>query len=181
MSKCLGSMVIVLLGIACGGTTDSGEPSGGGASTGGANGAGTSSGGVAGKATGGMSLGGSISVSGATGWGGSISTAGSVGAGGGTVDPRCPARYPTGQCSAEAEGALCYYEQFAGCLCYSTPGISSFCTKVDPLCPNSGAGGAQAAPPPADAGSGGISTKIALPPRQICSCVNGAWACSFGY
>jgi hypothetical protein len=179
MSKYLGSGVLVLLAVACGGTTDIDDPSGGGSSAGGAGVGGKSNGGSAGKATAGsVGMGGSIGTSGA---GGSVVTAGSGGLGGGkSVDPRCPTRIPMGACKDAM--LSCEYEQFTGCLCYSEPGnFSGFCDKVDPYCPNGGGtGGAPPAAPEA-AGIGGITVKIALPPQQICACVNGNWSCSFGY
>ncbi len=187
MSKYLGSLVLVLLGVACGGTTDTGDAAGGGTSQGGANAGGHDSGGSvssAGKASGGDSATG--------GSGGSINVAGSIGNGGasggsGTVDPRCPAERPMGACMAADSGLACQYDNFTNCLCYSTaPGTFTICQKVDPTCPSSGgaagvagAGGGVANMAGA-AGTGGVSAKIALPPHLICSCTGSAWNCTYG-
>jgi hypothetical protein len=87
-----------------------------------------------------------------------------------------------GSCTNDDSGLVCQYD-LTGCLCYMTaPGNYTPCQKVEPACPNvGGAGGASAAPPPSpDLGMGGISSKIALPPRQLCTCTAGTWACTFG-
>jgi hypothetical protein len=197
MSKYLGSLVVVLTGIACGGTTDTGDQSGGGAPSGGQTHGGSASGGsvaTAGKASagdtnvGGNGIGGSSNVGGSVATGGSIGIAGSISVGGsinvggtggaGTFDPRCPAQRPTGACVASDTGLSCEYDAFTNCLCYMRPpGNFALCQKVDPTCP--AAGGAPAAPPPSP-GAGGISAKIALPPQQVCSCIAGMWSCGFG-
>jgi hypothetical protein len=198
MSKYLGSLVVVVMGIACGGTTDTGDESGGGTSSGGKNGGGQSSGGSSKGGSvgtsGSVGTGGSVGTSGSVGTGGSIGIAGSIGVGGtlvtagtggvgglGTVDPRCPAQRPTGACTPEEAGVSCQYDQYTGCLCYSNPAILyGLCNKVDPTCPSGGAAAAPA-PAPADGGIGGISAKIAVPPHQICSCSGGSWLCTFGF
>jgi hypothetical protein len=191
MPKCLTAFFFVLLGVACGGTTDSGEETGGGSSQGGA------SGGHAGNGTAGKAKGGSVGTSGSVGTGGSssgdggaISFGGSViiagngnlgGFGGSTVNPNCPPRRPMGACTDEDAGAACQYDQFTGCLCYA-PSAFAYCQKVDPTCTAAGTAGAPAAaPPPADPGVGGFSTNIALPPQQVCRCAAGMWTCTFGF
>ncbi len=193
MSKYLGSLIVVLTGVACGGTTETGDQPSGGSSAGGASTGGHSSAGSAGKATGGsvgtgggvgtggsvatagVSTGGSIVVAGA---GGAISTGG-VG-GSAMVDSRCPARRPTppGACTADMAGAACQYD-FTGCLCYPLPpGSFALCQKVNPACTTDP--GLPPVPPPAEQGAGGISAKIALPPQEVCRCTAGTWACGFG-
>jgi hypothetical protein len=178
MSKYLGSVVVVLLGVACGGTTDINDPSGGGATMGGAGSGGKNGGGSAGKSSGGsIAMGGSLAVGGFGGVGGGVVVAGNGGVGGKWVDSRCPERLPMGECR---ERVTCQYDQFNGCLCYSGSSYG-LCDQVDPYCPNgSSAGGAPPAAPAQD-GDGGFSTKIAVPPQQLCSCVNGTWSCSFGF
>jgi hypothetical protein len=198
MSKYLSSLTLVLMGIACGGTTDTGDESGGGTSSGGKTAGGQSNGGSnqggSVGTSGSVGTGGSVGTSGSVGTGGSLGLAGSIGVGGtiatggtanvggfGSVDPRCPARRPTGVCTPEQSGFACQYDQYTGCLCYSNPAILyGLCNQVDPTCAS---GGAAATPPPAPAegGAGGISTKIALPPHQICSCSGGNWLCTFGF
>ncbi len=193
MSKRFGSLAFVLLlGMACGGTTDIGdEGEDGGTSPGGSGGAGnagksnggSSTSGTAGKATGGsVSMGGRDAggAAGVLGFGGTIIVVGGAGGAGGAgvVDPRCPEHQPTGACSDDVTLA-CQYDQ-TGCLCYSQPpNVYTFCTKVDPLCtyvPPT------APPPEADAdGSGGFSAKVALPPRLTCRCSAGTWACNYGF
>jgi hypothetical protein len=190
MSKA--SLVLVLVAVACGGSTDIGEESGGGSSQGGSdagkNSGGASSAGTAGKASGGtISNGGSISMGGrdngggTPGFGGTIVIGGYAGTGvagtgfGGTgvVDPRCPDVLPNGAC--EDAGLMCQYD-FNGCLC-STPQPIGYCPKVDPTC----VGGPAAAPPP-DPGAGGFTTKIAIaPPPRVCTCSAGMWACTYGF
>lgn len=187
MSRFLSALVVVLTGIACGGTSTTSDESGGGTSSGGKSSAGESGGGSTGKAgsVGKGGSGGSIGIAGSIGIGGTLHIGGSGGVtagagGGGTVDPRCPAQRATGVCSADEAGVSCEYDAYTGCLCYSVPANGfALCTKVDPACPNGGAAGAP--PPPADEGVGGFSVKIALPPHQICSCTSGNWACAFGY
>lgn len=178
MAKYLGSVVVVLLGVACGGTTDINDPSGGGASAGGAGSGGKNAGGSAGT-TGGIGMGGSAVTGGFGGAGGSMVVAGSGGIGGKWVDPRCPEQRPMGEC--REAGLACRYDQFNGCLCYS--GVYGFCDQVDPDCPNgSSAGGVGGGPPAARAqDTGGFSTKIAVPPQQLCTCLNSSWNCSFGF
>ena len=158
MSQYLGSLVIVLLGVACGGTTDTGNESGGGSSQGGTGHAGS----------GGNSAAGSTA-------GGSVGTAG-----GPTVDPRCPARLPSGTCGEQDAGLSCQYDQFTGCLCYGSPNIYTFCQQVDANCPNIGdAGGAATTGGASMAGAGGIFAKIAAPPpHQVCTCTAGTWSCT---
>lgn len=175
MAKYLGSVVVVLLGVACGGTTDINDPSGGGASAGGAGSGGKNAGGSAGT-TGGIGMGGSAVTGG---FGGAGGVAGSGGIGGKWVDPRCPEQRPMGEC--REAGLACRYDQFNGCLCYS--GVYGFCDQVDPDCPNgSSAGGVGGGPPAARAqDTGGFSTKIAVPPQQLCTCLNSSWNCSFGF
>jgi len=167
MSQYLGSLVLVLLGVGCSGTTDTGNGSGGGTSQGGAASGGNGS---AGKAT-----------------GGSVSTGGSP-----TVDPRCPATRPSGTCDAQDAGLSCQYDQFTGCLCFDNPNMFAFCQHADVNCPNVGSagnggaaagnGGAAAGNGGAAAGNGGVggfSAKIAAPPpHQVCSCNAGSWSCT---
>jgi hypothetical protein len=206
MSKYLGSLVVVLSVVACGGATDTpftsnGGTSAGGTSTGGDSGGSSSS---AGKASGGdIATAGSVS-SGGSGVGGSIVAAGSGGvssggvssggvnsggissggvSGAGTVDPRCPAHRPMGMCKAADTGLNCQYDYFSQCLCYATP-VGSFgpCQKVDPTCVfdngAAGAGGSAGAGTAGSAGAGGISAKIALPPHLACSCSAMNWVCN---
>ena len=207
MRRYLGPLVLMFLGIACGGTTDSGDQQNGGGSsssagahTGGS--AGAASGGSAGQASGGSNSAGSGGIiigSGGISTGGGITVGGSGGSGGGVVDARCPAQRPMGTCNADDAGLRCEYESFSVCLCYmSTPGSYLPCQKVDPQCPNSsvggaggaaaagaggagGAGGAAAAGAggAAAAGAGGISAKIAVAPREVCSCTTAGWVCGY--
>lgn len=196
MSKYLGSLIVVLLGVACGGTTDTGDQSGGGTAADGGTAAGGSSAGhnsggsssgTAGKAAGGSvgtdggmgTGGGIIGTSGSVGTGGSIDRAGAGGAGGAsggaaggpTVDPRCPAHRPAGVCPADDTGVRCEYENYTNCLCYPTPpGYYAPCQRVDQTC--------TATSP--DPGAGGISAKIAVPPKEVCGCASGTWSCGFG-
>lgn len=209
MRRYLGPLVLMFLGIACGGTTDSGDQqNGGGSSSGGSSSAGAHTGGSAGAASGGSAgqasggsnsagSGGSIIIgSGGISTGGGITVGGSGGSGGGVVDARCPAQRPMGTCNADDAGLRCEYESFSVCLCYmSTPGSYLPCQKVDPQCPNSsvggaggaaaagagGAGGAAAAGAggAAAAGAGGISAKIAVAPREVCSCTTAGWVCGY--
>jgi hypothetical protein len=173
--------------VACGGSTDIWEEQSEGGSSPGGNGpggkGGGAAGGAAGKATGGsIHSGGTISSGGSLeggtgGVGGTIIVTGGYAGtgGGGVVDPRCPPRQPSAECSEDPTLA-CQYD-FSGCLCYSQPSAFAFCNKVDPSCP----GAASAAPPPEpDAGSGGFTAKIALPPKLTCRCSGGAWACTYG-
>jgi hypothetical protein len=182
MSKFLSCVVVVLTGIACGGTTDTGDGSSGGTSAGGSN-TGHGGSGTAGKSSGGsVGTGGASSGSGGTGSGGVIMNGGATtgGFGGATFDPRCPSHLPNGACDASDSGLKCEYDNFTGCLCYtSQPGSFGICQKVDPTCTN--AGGAASAGSPSDGGSGGISAKVALPPHEICSCSAETWACTFGF
>jgi hypothetical protein len=183
MSKYLSCLVVVLTGIACGGTTDSGDGSDGGTSAGGSSGTGHGGSSSAGKSSGGsVSTGGAGSGSGGTGSGGVIMNGGATtgGFGGATFDPRCPPHLPSGACAATDTGLKCEYDNFTGCLCYtSQPGSFGICQKVDSTCTN--AGGAASAAPPPDAGTGGISAKVALPPHEICSCNAATWTCNFGF
>ena len=189
MRQYLSSLLVVLLGVACGGTTDSGDqgsagsPAGGsgngtqgGSSTAGSAGkssAGTSSGGAAGTATGSGGYAGTLII---------VGNAGTSAGGSGVVDPLCPAHQPIGACSADDANVSCQYDPSTGCLCYPTaPGTYSICQRVDPTCsyqaPGSGGTGGTAA---AGQSTGGISAKIALPPQQRCHCWAGAWVCMYG-
>jgi hypothetical protein len=176
MRQYLSSLFVVLLGVACGGTTDTGSEGNAGSSSGGNGNAGTnqggrSSAGAAGKASAGSSSGGSSAGSvGTAGTGGTLIIIGGTGTGGtGIVNPKCPAHKPMGACSADDVGTACEYEPGSGCLCYpSAPGTFMFCQKVDPNCVFMAA-----------AGAGGVSAKIALPPHEVCSCVASAWGCTF--
>jgi hypothetical protein len=177
MRQYLSSLVVVVLGVACGGTTDTGSEGDAGSASGGSSHAGTNQGGsasagVAGKTSAGNSSGGSSAGSvGTAGTGGTliIGIAGTGAGGTGTVNPKCPAHMPMGMCSADDAGIACQYEAGSGCLCYpSAPGTFTPCQKVDPTCVFM-----------ASAGAGGVSAKIALPPHQVCSCVASAWSCPF--
>jgi hypothetical protein len=98
-----------------------------------------------------------------------MTTGGSGGSG--TVDPNCPPIRPMGTC--EDAGTACQYD-YTNCLCYPTaPGTFIQCQKVDPAC----TGLVQAAPAE---GTGGTTAKVALPPRQVCTCTAGNWMCAFG-
>lgn len=196
MRQYLSSLVVVLLGVACGGTTDTGDQgvagsSAGGTSSGGNTGSagtnlgGSAAAGTAGKASAGSSSGGaSTGGVGTAGAGGTIiiigngGTAG-VGTGGsGVVDPKCPAHVPMGVCSADDVGIACQYDASSGCLCYpSAPGSYTLCQKVDPTCVYMTPAAAPAPPPE---GTGGVTAKIALPPREVCTCVGSTWTCTFG-
>jgi hypothetical protein len=191
--------VVVLLGVACGGASESASQSGGGSSAGGTSGNGHSSGGTSGNAhssggtvgdAAGASNGGSNS-GGVGGYnsnaGGSLGLAGSLiivggsgvggsGVGGATVDERCPGHLPTATlCTADDAGAICQYDVVTGCLCYTSPsGTFLPCQQVDPTCSNSGVAGQSSA------GAGGSVAKIPLPPRQLCSCSASSWMCSYG-
>lgn len=176
------SWVVVLSAISCGGSSETADFSGagsssGGSSSGGSSSAGSATGGSAGKGSGGSATGGTSSAgstSGGTGTSGSTGQAGmtTAGSGGtGTVDPNCPPTRPMGTC--DDAGTSCQYD-YTNCLCYPTaPGTFIQCQKVDPAC----TGLVQAAP---FEGTGGISSKIALPPRQVCTCTAGNWMCAFG-
>src|SRR5690349_16316408 len=187
------SSLFLLCAIACGGATDvMTSEEGGGSDAGGS----TGDAGHAGKATAGKSSGGSghtagTSAGGSTGDGGSINVAGTIGIGGtivfpqggtGPIDPRCPPTQPPAMTSCAENGASCQYD-FVGCLCYPTaPGTFGFCNRVDPTCM-----GPTVAPPPepapeadGSAGFGGISAKIALPPKLVCSCNANQWLCNYG-
>lgn len=178
------SWVVVLSAISCGGTSETADSSGAGSSAGGTSSAGSSSagsasGGSAGKGSGGSSSAGSSSAGNTTGGtlgvSGSTNQAGTTSGGTGAVDPNCPATRPMGTC--EDAGTSCQYD-YANCLCYPTaPGTFIQCQKVNPTCP-AGTGGAPAAAPAE--GAGGVSAKIALPPRQVCTCSAGNWMCAFG-
>jgi hypothetical protein len=92
----------------------------------------------------------------------------------GSVDPRCPSKAPSGACGPELAGLVCQYEPGSNCLCYPTPiGVYLPCTKVDPTC---------TAATPGEGGSGGFSTKIALPPDYKCTCypMSSSWTCGYG-
>ncbi|HEX2875839.1 MAG TPA: hypothetical protein VHP33_31530 [Polyangiaceae bacterium] len=176
------SWVVVLSAISCGGSSETADFSSAGSSSGGTSNAGSATGG---SATGGSATGGSAgkggsasggtssagSTSGGTGTSGSTGQAGMTSGGSGPVDPNCPPTRPMGTC--DDAGTSCQYD-FTNCLCYPTaPGTFIQCQKVDPTC----TGVVQAAP--AD-GTGGISAKVALPPRQVCTCTAGSWMCAFG-
>jgi hypothetical protein len=180
------SWVVVLSAISCGGSSETADfssagSSSGGTSSGGTSSAGSSAAGSAGKASGGSTSGGTSSAgstsggtgtSGSTGQAGTASGGGGTGSGGtGTVDPNCPPLRPMGTC--DDAGTSCQYD-YTNCLCYPTaPGTFIQCQKVDPAC----TGLVQAAP---FEGTGGVSAKIALPPRQVCTCTAGNWMCAFG-
>jgi hypothetical protein len=165
MSQYLGCLVLVLVGVACGGTTDTGSESGGGNSQGGAGHAGSAGNSSAGKAT-----------------GGSVGTGGSP-----TVDPRCPATHPRGVCTDQDPELSCEYDQFTGCLCYTNPNTYAFCQQVDDNCPNiggaAGTGGSVGASGAAGmAGLGGISAKIVAPPQPlVCTCTTATWSCVLSF
>jgi len=197
MRQYLSSLVVVLLGVACGGTTDTGDPSSAGTSAGGTSSAGntgsagthdggTASAGTAGKASAGSSSGGAGTGGvGTAGAGGTIIIIGNggtaaAGTGGtGVVNPKCPAHVPMGMCGADDAGTACQYDPGSGCLCYpSASGSYTLCQKVDPTCVYMTP--AAAAPAPLPEGTGGITAKIALPQREVCTCVNSAWSCTFG-
>jgi hypothetical protein len=204
MTKYLALLVVATSGIACGGTTEtasnitttdggagkgsSGSPSGGtasggngaggahsgGVSSGGASQAGASQGGAsqAGASQGGASQGGA-SQGGASQGGvsqGGVSQGGvSQGGSGGSADPRCPPKTPTGACSDP--DLQCEYNPATECLCFTSSTVLAYCEQVDPTC-------TATAPPPSS--SGGVSTKIAVPAHQRCSCSAGAWSCALG-
>ena len=182
MRHYLASWALLLLAISCGGSSETADFSNAGSSSGGTSQAGSSnagsaSGGSAGKGSSGSTSGGSSSAgsnSAGSGTSGSTSQAGmtSGGTGGtGTVDPECPATRPMGTC--DDAGTSCQYD-YTNCLCYPTaPGTFTPCQKVDPAC----TGFVQAAP---FEGTGGISAKVALPPRQVCTCTAGNWMCAYG-
>jgi hypothetical protein len=198
MTKAHSLLGLVILAIACGGTTEAVNGTGDTAGTSSGGSSSHAGSGAGGKSTGGThNAGGTSNVAGsiATGaTGGSIATGGS-GVGGGTVDERCPPTQPvaTAMCSAEDEGALCHYDQFSSCLCAPQQGGPlGFCPQVDPNCPNdvasagtstggaaTGGNGGQAAT--AGGGIGGIHTKIAVPQHMACSCSAGHWLCSFRF
>jgi len=174
MSKYLGPLVVVMLVVACGGTTDTPGSSNGGTTAGGTNAGGSNnSGGSSASGSAGKATGGDIAVGGG-------------GGGGGTLDLRCPAHRPSGVCAGADTGLNCQYDYFSQCLCYTTaPGTFSLCQKVDPTCTMSSAGGAAGAGGIAEAGGaagmagiGGIAAKIALPPRLACSCSAMSWVCN---
>ena len=174
MSKVVGSWVVVLLSVACGGASG-GEAQGGSAPNGGSPSAGGASGGHGGSASAGTASGGATS-GGTSG----IAGAGGVTSGGvtfaGVADPRCPSRQPAGECTEEQAGVSCQYDVTAGCLCATSP-ASCFgaCLLVDPTCPSMAAGGAGGA----SGGAGGGSEKAAPPPRHLCACSSGSWLCNF--
>jgi hypothetical protein len=186
MRPYLGSLVVVVLAIACGGTSGTSTETGGGSSAGGdasagSNGAGASAGGTAGKTSGGSSnvagVGGRTEGSSGSSLGGSGVTAGNGngGSGGGVVDEHCPAMRPMGACTADDAGVACQYDSLSGCLCYpNAAGTLTPCQKVDPTCPAPAAAAA-----PADPGAGGGSNKIAPPAQQVCSCAASTWTCHY--
>jgi len=206
MSHKLASLFAVSFALACGGTTqgsiETGNDGGtnqGGTNTGGTSSAGTHSGGTSSAGT---HSGGTVSA-GAGGVGGSIITGGDAGAGGAlTYDPRCPPRAPSGGTCDFQPALNCEYNYFSGCLCYDSLNAFSFCQQVDPTCmyEAGGAGGATStggaagaggavpmgAPAPSEAGAGGISAKVALPPQKKCMCAppppgsvgGGMWTCT---
>ena len=175
MRRYLALVVLVISAGACSGTSES-EGGSGGTAQGGSNQAGTK--GYAGNAT-----------------GGSVSSGG-----GGSVDPRCPNRHPSGTCDADDAGLTCQYDQYTGCLCYSSSGIYGYCQQVDVNCQfmaSAGTGGSAGAeaggsggtaaggetPGGTDSGGvGGFQAKIAAPPpRELCTCDAGNWICSISY
>ena len=176
LSSSLAALAVVLFAVACSGSNETSSETGG-ASQGGSSHAGNN--GTSGKATGG-------SVAN----GGSINAGGSVATGGTTFDPSCPDTQPSGSCDAQDEGISCQYDEFTGCLCYSS--TYGYCQQVDPTCPSAGgtggtggtggAGGAGGASDAGGAGAGGVGgfqAKIAAPPpRNMCSCADGAWGCN---
>jgi hypothetical protein len=198
MSLKLASLFAVTFALACGGTTQGSidNTNDGGTSQGGTNAAGTSSGGThsGGTSSGGTHSGGTVSA-GAGGTGGSIVTGGDAGAGGSlTYDPRCPPRAPMGGACDFNPALDCEYNYFSGCLCYDSANMFSICQQVDPTCmyqPPSNTGGTggasqMAAPAPSEAGAGGITAKVALPPQKKCMCAppppgttdSGMWTCT---
>jgi hypothetical protein len=179
------SWVVVLSAISCGGTSETSDSSNAGSSAGGSSSgasshAGSATGGSAGQSSGGSSSAGSGSAGsssagnttgGTLGISGSTGQAGTATGGTGVVDPDCPAIRPMGTC--DDAGTSCQYD-YTNCLGYPTaPGTFTPCQKVDPAC----TGVVQAAP---FEGTGGISAKVALPPRQVCTCSAGNWMCAFG-
>jgi len=185
MRHYLASSLVVLLAVSCGGSSENADFSSAGSASGGVNSggqasAGSANAGSAGKGSAaGSSSGGSSGGNGTAGRGGGSSGSGQGGAvtagsgGTGVVDPDCPALRPMGAC--EDAGTSCQYD-YTNCLCYPTaPGIFIQCQKVDPTCT-----GVVTAAPPADPGAGGFSAKVALPPRQVCTCSAGTWLCAFG-
>lgn len=178
MSKYLGSLIVVVLAVACGGAADTGVESGGGSAQGGSD-AGSDPGGSAGKGGGGANhAGGNAGGSNAGGSNPGGSNAGGSSAGGSSAggsrsyDPRCPAHQPTGVCSAADAGLSCQYELGSGCLCYPQPaGVFGLCERVDPSCTYVPPGAAGAG------GVGGFSAKVALPPRLLCGCSSEMWVC----
>ena len=194
MRKHLGSLVFIVAGIACGGTTDIGDESDGGSSPGGSSQGGSSHAGKdsGGSSSAGKSTGGSISMGGrenggaaGIGFGGTINIGGTISVGGtisiggvggtGVIDPRCPDVIPSGAC--EDAGLKCQYD-FSGCLCYPQ-GTFGYCPRVDTTCVG---GPVPAAAPPPDPGAGGFTTKLAVaPPARICTCSADVWACNYGF
>jgi hypothetical protein len=187
MRAYLGSLLVVLSLIACGGTSDTSSQTGGGSSAGGNgsaghdNGAGASAGNnSAGSNSAGSSSAGSSSagvggrIDGTSGSGLGGADVGGTGSGGArTVDARCPAKRPMGACSADDAGLACQYDNFSGCLCYPNMiGTLTSCQQVDPTCSST------TAPTPA-AGAGGAAGKVAPPPLQVCSCSASTWSCHF--
>ena len=182
MRTYLGSLVVVLSLVACGGTSDTSGQTSGGSSAGGTGGAGhdtvagASAGGTAGNTSGGSSsagTGGRRDGTSGTGVGGTFIDGGTGSGGARPVDARCPAKRPMGVCSADDAGLTCQYDNFSGCLCYpNMAGTLTPCQIVDPTCTNTDA------PTPA-AGAAGASGKIAPPRLQICSCSASAWTCHF--
>jgi hypothetical protein len=205
MRQYVSSLVVVVLGIACGGTTDTGDEGGAGSASGGTGTAGSHQGGsaaagAAGKTSAGSNSGGSSAGSvGTAGAGGAVighagTSSGGISSGGistggistggtggtGTVNPKCPAHAPMGACSADDANVSCQYEPGTGCLCYpSAPGTYTPCQKVDPSCVYV-APTAAPAPAPPPSGTGGVTAKIALPPHEVCSCVAQTWNCTYG-
>jgi hypothetical protein len=202
MSQKLAPLLAITLALACGGTTQGSSEGGDGGNGQGGNGQGGRN--TGGSSSAGTHTGGSASA-GAGGAGGSIVSGGDGGVGGAlSYDPRCPARVPSGPCSFEP-ALNCEYHFYTGCLCYNSPNMYSICQQVDPTCmyeaggaggaAAGGAGGAaagasgaaqMAAPAPSEAGTGGISFKVALPPQKKCLCsppppgsnMAGMWTCT---
>jgi hypothetical protein len=184
MSKLAGALLAISV-IACGGTTDpSGEQTQGGGPTGGAGQAGGGAAGAAGEAgAAGRQMGGAGgSSAGAAGRAGSESggasggTGGSAGSGG-LVDPRCPVKQPSAECGADDAGLTCRYDLATGCLC-SPASSFGLCQYVDASCPTGTSPGRPG--PPAEGGTGGVTTKIALPPQMKCVCSAEVWSCTYG-
>jgi hypothetical protein len=209
MSRRIAWLTLVVLGVGCGGTSETNDTSGGGSSQGGTSDAGGNMNTGGSANTGGhVSAGGSANTAGSVNRGGSVSNGGSLNTGGivssggsGSADPRCPAKMPTGMCDTADAGLSCQYDQFSNCLCYSA-GLYSYCQLVDSMCTfatgsagaagaggagtggaaHGGAANAGAAGSAGSVGAGGFQAKIAAPPQhEVCTCNAGAWTCNLGF